>query len=134
VVPRCAGIERDFLYWILHVDPALFDIALDHDPLLFHIALWGIAWDQNGVALYQLIKLWSHAVWLKGTIYQKFVYRWLSWHNNYKIKFKNGAIYWKILVPRVSIWGLGVIDWRKNWGSNISWHCLFKQRNLITNM
>jgi hypothetical protein len=26
---------------------------------------------------------------------------------------------------RVSIWGLGVIDWRKNRGSKISWHCLF---------
>jgi hypothetical protein len=27
---------------------------------------------------------------------------------------------------RVSIWGLGDIEWRKNWGSRISWYCILK--------
>jgi hypothetical protein len=59
VVPRYAGIARDFFCIEFYVDPALCGIPLDHDPALCHI-VW--EHDQNGKARDQLIKLASHAV------------------------------------------------------------------------
>jgi hypothetical protein len=59
VVPRYAGIALDH-------DPALYRIARDLFFFVLNLyvdpTLYRIARDQNGIALDQLIKLWSHAV------------------------------------------------------------------------
>jgi hypothetical protein len=51
------------------LDPLLCDISRDHESVICRIL-----WDQNGIALDQLIKLWSHAVRPTETIYQQIVY------------------------------------------------------------
>jgi hypothetical protein len=56
--------------------------VLDHG-----LALCRIARDQNGIELDQKVKLYRHAVLLKGKIYQKIVHRKISLHITYKIKF-----------------------------------------------
>jgi hypothetical protein len=54
---------------------------------------------------------------------QTLLYIWISWGIWNRIRK-----YFRVLV-----WGLGVINWRKNRGSKISWHCLH-QYILICNI
>jgi hypothetical protein len=42
---------------------------------------------------------------------------------NISANSKQNSKYFSVL-----IWGLGIIDWRKNRGSKISWHCLLKSK------
>jgi hypothetical protein len=54
---------------------------------------------QNCKALNQPTKVWSHAVFLKETIYQKIFLRRISLHNTYQIKLKPGGYLTKNFGP-----------------------------------